>query len=431
MDRRLQLTPDGFSATDRNGDGQRELWPQGVLARNIYLSTTGGAEARLLLPTIFRHRFNMGVQTEGNWIPFFRFTLNRDANGTALNELKAPPADIIPQRQNLAWRLMGAIYAQDEWRVTDRLFTTLGLRANLFSDVKWDPRTHITPRAAVVFEPIDDLAFKLLYGAAFRAPTFEEKYDQTSLAYADFSPGVFIGNDRLEPEYIQTAEGGVDYSFSLTGFKYRVAANAFYSFIGNSIDRIDETGSREPIRNRGFRHVLGAETEARVEFTPTTYLYGNLSWHRGWFVEPDPAVTPRLDWLNPTTYADAVTGFPNAPEQTKVSYLTVVPQYRANLGANVELFELLNFHADVMLGSERRNNVRSTLERLRAFKVPAYALLNLGFRTRPILGWFGFEGNVYNVLDYDYRDDVPRPDRVKELLPREGMTVLVAVYLSH
>ena len=62
---------------------------------------------------------------------------------------------------------------------------------------------------------------------AFRAPTFEEKYDQTSLAYADFSPGIFKGNKLLEPEYIQTAETGVDYLFTLSGFKHRVASNAF------------------------------------------------------------------------------------------------------------------------------------------------------------------------------------------------------------
>jgi len=427
VDRRLQFSPDGFSTNDRNGDGQPERFRYGVRARNIYLTNAAGTEGRVLLPQFFRNRLAVGVQAEANVMPFYSFTLNRDSQGVPLATFQRP--NDIEQRQNRAWRINAAFFLQDEWRVTDRLFTTVGVRVNAFSDVKWDPRTHITPRAAVVFEPIDNLAFKALYGAAFRAPTFEEKYDQTSLSYADFSPGVFRGNTKLEPEYIQTAESGVDYGFTLAGFKYRVASNVFYSFIGNSIDRIDESGTQQEIQNSGFRNVGGVEAEARVDFAPNTYVYGNVSWFRGWFVKP--ATTTRLDWLKPNTYVEATQGFPNGPENTQVSYLTVVPQVRSNMGANVELFELLNFHADLMLGSERRNNVRSTLERLRTFRIPAYALLNVGFRTRPILGWFGFEGNAYNALDYDYRDDVPRPDRVRELLPREGMTVLLGVYLQH
>lgn len=431
VDRRLQLSPDGYELPDLNGDGARELWKQGVQTRTTYVTNALGAEARVLTPQVWRHRFNVGMQGEANVIPFYRFSLNRDAKGAALNALRTPDATVIPQRQDRAWRITGALYLQDEWRVLDRLFVTVGVRANLFSDVRWDPRTHITPRAALVFEPVDDLAFKLLYGSAFRAPTFEEKYDQTSLAYSDFSPGNFKGNTRLEPEYIHTAEGGVDWAFNLAGFRYRVAGNAFYSFVGNSIDRIDETGAGEPVRNRGFRHIGGVEGEGRVEFAPGTYLFANATFHRSWFVDPDPGATKRLDWLDPGTYVDAIRGFPNSPDTTRVSYLTNTPQFRANAGANVELFQLVSFYADVRVGSERRNTVRSTLERLRTYRIPSYVLCNVGFRTRPILGWFGVEGYAFNALDFDYRDDVPRPDRVKDLLPRDGQTVMLGVYLQH
>jgi outer membrane receptor protein involved in Fe transport len=461
VDRRLQLTPDGFSTVDRDGDGQREVWPRGVLARNVYISTTGGAEARLLLPLIYRHRLNVGVLAEGNAIPHFRYSLNRDENGVALSRLRRPPLDSLQQDQNCppqraasglaealssaggkvpepgdpvptpcAVRAGGALYVQDEWRVLDRMYATVGLRVNYFSDVEWDPRTHVTPRAALVFEPVDDLAFKILYGAAFRAPTFEEKYDKTSQSYADFSAGVFIGNDKLEPEYIHTAEAGVDWGFNLGPFKHKVAANAFYSFIGNSIDRIDESGTQEPVRNRGFRHVVGWEGEVRGEFAPNTYVFANVSWHRGWFAEPTAGL-PRADFPQPASYVEAAQGFPGPYQDTKVSYLTVVPQYRANVGANVEVLELVSFHGEVLLGSERRNNVRSTLERLRGWRIPSYALVNLSARTRPIMGWLGLEARLHNALDYDYRDDVPRPDRVNDLLPREGTTALVGAYLQH
>ena len=81
--------------------------------------------------------------------------------------------------------------------------------------------------------------------------------------------------------------------------------------------------------------------------------------------------------------------------------------YHERAVAGLSLHRLIG----VRLGSERRNNVRSTLEKLRTYKIPAYALLNAGVRTRPLLGWFGLEANVYNVLDYDYRDDVPRRRR--------------------
>lgn len=431
VDRRLQLSPDGFRVPDLNADGKDELWPQGVQTRTLYITNATGAEGRVLLPQFWRHRLNMGMQAEADLMPFYRFSLNRDRNGAALSQLAVPDANDIPQRQDRAFRFIGALFVQDEWRALDMLFITVGLRANAFSDVRWDPRTHITPRAAVVFEPVDDLAFKLLYGTAFRAPTFEEKYDQTSLAYSDFSPGNFVGNDRLEPEYVQTLEGGADWAFPLAGFKYRFAGNAYYSFIGNSIDRIDISGSREPVNNRGFRHITGVEAEARAEFAPGTYAFANVTWQRTWFVDPDPEKTPRLDWLRPSTYVDAIRGFPNSPDTTSVSYLTTTPQFRANAGVNLELLQLFNLYADVRLGSERRNNVRSTLERLRQYRIPAYVLLNAGFRTRPVLGWVGVEGYVQNLLDFDYRDDVPRPDRVKELLPGQGQTAVLGIYLDH
>jgi outer membrane receptor protein involved in Fe transport len=261
-----------------------------------------------------------------------------------------------------------------------------------------------------VWEIIENLNLKLLYATAFRAPTFEEKYDQTPLAFADFSPGVHLGNPELLPEFIQTGETGLSYDFTFAGFRYRMGANAFYTQIRKSIDRIDESGTQEPMRNSGGRDLLGYELDGRVEFTAGSYLYSTFGWFRAW-----------------QKVFDIDTG-EELPEASTL--ITDVPQYRLNVGAHLEVGDVADLHMLTMFGGERRNNMRSTLESLRTFKIPAYALVHVSLRSKPIFDLFGFELSLYNLLDYPYKDDVARPDRVTGLLPREGVAAYASAYLQ-
>jgi iron complex outermembrane receptor protein len=91
------------------------------------------------------------------------------------------------------------ISAQDEWAFAKSWELTAGLRYDHYSDFG----DTVNPRAALVWETRYDLTAKLMYGRAFRPPTFNELYAKNNPANN--------GNTSLEPETIETVELAFDY----------------------------------------------------------------------------------------------------------------------------------------------------------------------------------------------------------------------------
>ncbi|QEI11411.1 TonB-dependent receptor [Cellvibrio japonicus] len=91
---------------------------------------------------------------------------------------------------------------QDEWRLTSSLELTTGVRFDYYEDFG----STTNPRLALVWSASNELTTKLLYGSAFRAPSFSE------LGYQN-NP-VSIGNPNLHPEQIDTIELSFNYRLS-------------------------------------------------------------------------------------------------------------------------------------------------------------------------------------------------------------------------
>jgi outer membrane receptor for ferrienterochelin and colicins len=83
---------------------------------------------------------------------------------------------------------------QDEWRLLDNFQVTTGVRYDDYSDFGHT----VNPRLALVWSMSDTLVSKLLYGSAFRAPSFTELYLKNN--------PIALGNDKLKPEDIDTTE---------------------------------------------------------------------------------------------------------------------------------------------------------------------------------------------------------------------------------
>lgn len=91
-------------------------------------------------------------------------------------------------------RRVDYLYLQDEWSLARDWTLTGGLRYDNYSDFG----STTNPRLALVWEARHDLTAKLMYGTAFRAPSFIEQY-------ASDNP-VALGNPSLAPEKIKTLE---------------------------------------------------------------------------------------------------------------------------------------------------------------------------------------------------------------------------------
>ncbi|HEX5054871.1 MAG TPA: TonB-dependent receptor [Gammaproteobacteria bacterium] len=143
-------------------------------------------------------------------------------------------------------------FVQDEWNFIPDWRLTTGIRADDYSDFG----TTINPRIALVHEAAYDLSLKLLYGKAFRAPSFAE-------LYAINNP-VALGDPSLEPEKIKTLEFGVLYF----PFNYQLNFN-IYTFNAEDIILFapdPDIPTSLVAKNVGELNGKGAEVEFIKEF---------------------------------------------------------------------------------------------------------------------------------------------------------------------
>jgi outer membrane receptor for ferrienterochelin and colicins len=91
-------------------------------------------------------------------------------------------------------RRVNYVYAQDEWAFIKDWYLTAGLRRDHYSDFG----NTTNPRIALVWETAYNLTSKLLYGRAFRPPSFAELYN--------INNPVALGNPNLKPETNESVE---------------------------------------------------------------------------------------------------------------------------------------------------------------------------------------------------------------------------------
>ena len=161
-------------------------------------------------------------------------------------------------------RLVSYAYAQDEWGVAKDWTLTAGLRRDQFSDAGGTTN----PRAALVWDAAYNVVAKLLYGEAFRAPSFAEQYSVNN--------PVNRGNPDLRPETIRTLEAAVswqagkDVQLNLNIFKYRM-----YDIIRAVANATPAPGST--VMNTGQQEGHGLEIEGVWNISRNVRLTGKYS----------------------------------------------------------------------------------------------------------------------------------------------------------
>jgi len=176
-----------------------------------------------------------------------------------LQDLTGTPLTFIDDHHRDIW----SAAIQDEWQFAKDWHLTTGLRFDHYSDFGGT----LNPRAALVWNINSELTAKLLYGQAYRAPSFVEQYQQNS--------PLFLGNPALSPETISTTELAFDYRPTKN---LRTALNLYHYEIRDLISGPISGAGTLTERNTSGQDGYGSEFEWDWKFHADWNLRGNYAW---------------------------------------------------------------------------------------------------------------------------------------------------------
>jgi iron complex outermembrane receptor protein len=168
----------------------------------------------------------------------------------------------MPDTKRTAWYLA----LQDEWQFAPDWTLTGGVRDDDYSDFG----NTINPRVALVWATNYNLTSKLLYGSAFRAPSFSE-------LYAVNNP-VNLGNPQLKPEKIQTTELAFDYR---PAFTWQHLFNTYYYKAQDLIGLAPTAVAGQQVaQNLNAQNGYGFEYETKWKPSDSWQLGAAYSWQQ-------------------------------------------------------------------------------------------------------------------------------------------------------
>lgn len=207
-----------------------------------------GAEAQLVWTALAGHTLLFGLEYQRN------------------SRLDQRVQDLADRSNDYAIKGSGyryGLYVQDEWRLNEKLSSTIGLRL----DRNDATGTKLSPRLGLIWQARPDTTVKALYGRAHRAPNVWER---------DYSePGFQSANPGLAGETIDTLELVADHEVS-RDFRLRASLYRWKldRLIGLAEDPVEELPQYQ---NVGSVTARGMELSAHRVFARGVQLRTSLS----------------------------------------------------------------------------------------------------------------------------------------------------------
>jgi len=262
--------------------------------------------------------------------------------------------DVHPYHDNLNIKkdsYVWALYAQDEFRISDRFTLNAGLRYDYYSTFG----ETINPRIALIYKPAAETSLKLLYGKAFRIPSMYELYYDDKISQK--------ANPDLNNETIENYEVVLEHAFS----KHILAAiNGFRYQIDNFISQETDTDGLLIFNNTGNIEASGLGLE----------LDGK--WDRGWEGRFSYTYTQTEDQQTGKTLV-------NSPAHLAKLNLTV-PLACENLFAGLEV------------------QYQSSRKTLAGRHTDDFIITNLTLLNRNLIKGLEISGSIYNLFNKKYND---------------------------
>ena len=178
-------------------------------------------------------------------------------------------------------RIRVAVFAQDEWTPSEEPLVQVvpGLRLDMDSQFG----IHVSPKAALRYDPVQSLILRASYGMGYRAPDFKELYLRFENPGANYE---VIGNEDLGPETSHSVNFGAQYS-PVEWFEG--ALNIYRNDISDLIDAQSiSPGGEGQVQQFSYVNISEAYTqglEAQLGFRFATH----------WTLEPGYTLTDTRD----------------------------------------------------------------------------------------------------------------------------------------
>lgn len=373
QDPNVKIYPNGFA----NVAG---TFPDGMIGKPLVKDGTIGTELQVNWDVFKGNHLIGGFSFEN----MQQYGVSQLAN---FNPLTGAPLGSVQEVANWnkdANRQIFATYVQDEWQLLEHVNLTAGVRYDHYSDFG----DTVNPRAGLVWSFLDNTDLKLLYGQAFRAPSFEELYNINNPTVS--------GNPNLKPERIQTYEAGLAWRYNRY---FATTLNYFYSYIYDQIGWTPSTTPGSPAVNEN----IGDTVTQGIELGANGSIGTTLHWSASY------------------TYQDPR----NANTERRLPY---VPCQRATGSVNYAL-KFVNLHTDVLWTGTRPRDIGDTRPQM-----PAYATVDLATTFKNFFKTLEIQATVRNLFNTRYSDPDTSGGNVNVAgtgpnvpgdFPREGISVFV------
>jgi outer membrane cobalamin receptor len=272
------------------------------------------------------------------------------------------------------------LFAQDDWRLADSVSLIAGARYDDYEEFGGV----FSPRLGLIWEANEQSTFKLLYGHAFRAPSYVERFTINNPAY--------VGTPDLDPEIIDTVEGSVLGTWR--GIKWDLGV--YYSKYKDII-------------------VLGEKPAAT---SPAPYVNRDKATAHGLEVSLGRLLTRTLNVQVNYTYQ-------KIENDVTDSSLPGIAEHQANIDVQWEVLPRTFLDVNFYWCSDRKRDVTDPREPLDGYELVNLSLLaqNIGVENLEL------QVKVNNLLDEDYADPAPE-NTIYYDFPRPGINGMVELKYS-
>jgi outer membrane receptor protein involved in Fe transport len=289
------------------------------------------------------------------------------------------PFGVTDPNSKLGW--LAGVYAQDEWKLDDRLTLNSGLRF----DQMWQfiEANQLSPRVSLVYKPVDETTFHVGYARYFTPPQQALAVPTNLALYNNTTqqPSVPLSSP-VRPERSNYIDAGVTQKLTK---ELEVGVDAYFKRARNLIDD-GQFGQALVLTAFNYNRAYNTGVEFKSVYQNGDFrAYGNLAWGR-----------QRATQVTSNQFLFDASEFPYIA--ANYIYTDHAQTWTGSAGASYRLLGTL-VSADLVYGSGLRSGFANTDH------VAPYTQVNLGLSREFQTPWgkpVTLRFDVVNLLDYPY-----------------------------